>query len=205
MLSHPFGVKTIPLRDFAVPKVRLEDVPESDRQYEIVDGEKLWLPLRSIYACEMAHILCEDLSAYLAGRGVGRAYMHMPYQLPLTFPTVRKPMVSYLSFERFPRNHPIANGAEGLPAVPELVTEILGPEDYAETTLQKVEEYFDAGVRHVWIGYPIRKVMHAFDSFTSVRVLRPGDSLAAEETLPGFRVELSRLFSNPPRSNRNPV
>jgi hypothetical protein len=179
--------------------VRLEEVPESDRQYELVGGVKVWLPLRSVYAHCLAKVLWQELCSYLDGRDLGRAYLHMMYDLGLPGEVCRRPSVSCLSYQRWPKGRRFCPTAEALDAIPELVAEVLGPDDLSEGTLERVENYFAAGVCQVWLFYPMRKVVHLFNSFTSVRAATVGDTLDAGAVLPGFRLRLEPLLHNPPR------
>lgn len=137
-----------------MPDVRLEDVPESDRLYEIVNGKKVWLPLRSIYSCIVAHKLVERLHAYSEDWTRGDAYINMPYEVPVGSNTVRRPSGSYVSAARLRARGPLDPLREGNPVVPDLVIESLGKDDLADYTMDKVHQYLASGVPLVWIIFP---------------------------------------------------
>jgi Uma2 family endonuclease len=177
-----------------MPNVRLEDVPESDRLYEIVNGKKVWLPLRSVYACFVAHNLVERLYDYSEGWTRGHCYINMPYEVPVGGNTVRRPSGSFVSAERLRARGRIDPRKEGNPVAPELVIEVQGADDFAETTLGKVHEYQFAGVSLVWVVYPLLRCVHAFSSPTRIRVFTETDILDAGDVLPGFSVAMPDLF-----------
>ncbi len=59
----------------------------------------------------------------------------------------------------------------------------------------KVQEYFQAGVRLVWVVYPTQALVHVYESFTGpIRVLTRQDDLDGGAVLPGFRLPLKEIF-----------
>ena len=85
---------------------------------------------------------------------------------------------------------------EAWDVVPDLVVEVVSPTDKADDLLEKVEEYFLAGVVQVWVVYPRRRVVHVFESFTQIKVTAEGQELDGGTILPGFRVPLATLFED---------
>ena len=78
--------------------------------------------------------------------------------------------------------------------VPDLAVEVVGPTDVAEDLLGKVKEYFQAGVRLVWVVYPIQRCIHVYGAWNRIRVVTEADDLDGGAVLPGFRRSLDRLF-----------
>jgi Uma2 family endonuclease len=78
--------------------------------------------------------------------------------------------------------------------VPDLAVEVISPHDLAEEILQKVVEYFQAGVRLVWIVYPQQRLVYVHESLTQVRCLTQTEELDGGAVLPGFRLPLANLF-----------
>ena len=77
---------------------------------------------------------------------------------------------------------------------PRLAIEVVSPTNLAEDLLAKVDEYFQAGVRQVWVVYPAAARVHVHESPTQIRVLGRGDELDGGPLLPGFRLPLAELF-----------
>ena len=78
--------------------------------------------------------------------------------------------------------------------VPDLAVEVVSPSDIAQNLLGKVKEYFQAGVRLVWVVYPIQRCIHVYEAWNRIRVVTETDELDGGEVLPGFRRSLDRLF-----------
>ncbi len=60
--------------------------------------------------------------------------------------------------------------------------------------MEKVEEYFRAGVERVWVVFPGAKKVYVYESPTSVRILTAADTLDGGPVLPGFQLPLANLF-----------
>ncbi len=78
--------------------------------------------------------------------------------------------------------------------MPDLAVEVVSPTDTAGKLLGKVREYFQAGVRLVWIVYPVQRCIHVYEAWNRIRVVTETDELDGGEVLPGFRRSLDRLF-----------
>ena len=68
---------------------------------------------------------------------------------------------------------------------PTLAVEIISLTNTADEVAEKLEEYYRAGVRMVWVVYPVQMKIYAYTSTTQVRVLAPGDELDGGNVLPG--------------------
>jgi Uma2 family endonuclease len=78
---------------------------------------------------------------------------------------------------------------------PELVVEILSPDDRMSRVGEKLRDYFSAGVLVVWLVDPgLRRVL-VYRSMVNVTALDSSQTLSDEDILPGFGVPVSDLFS----------
>jgi len=104
---------------------------------------------------------------------------------------VRKPDVSFIRRERLDPNA-VPEGF--ITIVPDLVVEVLSPNDRAVPVARKVDEYLRAGVPLVWVvNEDLRQVwVHRADR--TVTVLSDGDELTADGVLPGFRCPVADFF-----------
>jgi Uma2 family endonuclease len=105
--------------------------------------------------------------------------------------TVRGADVAFISNEGYGR---LGSRTGFLDVAPELVVEVLSPHDSAAGLTQKLREYFQAGVRLVWVADPEAKAILAYRSVTDVREFRESDVLPGDDVLPGFTVGVARLF-----------
>jgi Uma2 family endonuclease len=79
--------------------------------------------------------------------------------------------------------------------VPNLAVEVVSPTNTADEVVEKIEEYFAAGVQLVWVIHPKRRRFEVYESPTAVRVLGPGDVLDGGTVLPGFRLPIDDLYA----------
>ena len=120
--------------------------------------------------------------------------MEMLFHLPEPLDRNRRPDVAYVSPDRWPRDRALPEEANAWDVVPNLAVEVVSPNDMAEDLQEKIAEYFQAGVQLVWVIYPRRGLVHAYESLTQIRCLTRGDELNGGVVLPGFRLQLRQLF-----------
>jgi Uma2 family endonuclease len=105
--------------------------------------------------------------------------------------TVRGADVAFISNERYVR---LDSKRGFLKVPPDLVVEVLSPDDRPGEVARKVREYLEAGVRLVWVADPETKTVIAHRSETDVREFREADRLPGDDVLPGFDVAVAELF-----------
>src|SRR5918999_195811 len=96
--------------------------------------------------------------------------------------TVRGPDVAFVARERVDRI-PRRGYAE---LAPDLVAEILSPDDRPADVLAKVADWLAAGTKLVWLIDPQRMTVHIYRADGSLTMLGEPDSLDGEDVLPGF-------------------
>lgn len=104
--------------------------------------------------------------------------------------TVRAPDVAFVSAERS-GSIPPRGYAE---LTPDLVAEVLSPDDQPAAVLAKVADWLAAGARLVWVIDPDRRQARVYRPDGSLSVLGAGDALDGENVLPGFSCVLSRVL-----------
>jgi Uma2 family endonuclease len=105
--------------------------------------------------------------------------------------TVRAADVAFISNERYAQRQQ-RHGF--LDVAPDLIVEILSPDDRWSDVTQKLREYFGIGVRLVWVADPETKTIYAYRSLTDVREFGESGTLAGDDVLPGFSVPVASLF-----------
>lgn len=107
---------------------------------------------------------------------------------------VRKPDVSFIRLERLsPDDRPEGH----CDIVPDLVAEVISPNDTAYEVRAKTEEYLRAGVQIVWVIDPHAKQVDVHRADGSLQKLYEDEELSGEEVVPGFRLLVSELFRVP--------
>jgi Uma2 family endonuclease len=104
--------------------------------------------------------------------------------------TVRAADLLYISHQRLAGRTPSGY----LDVVPELVVEILSPDDRWNDVMEKLAEYFEAGVDRIWVVSPKLRCVFAYRSLSESRQLGEEDVLSDEEILPGFSLPVADLF-----------
>jgi Uma2 family endonuclease len=99
---------------------------------------------------------------------------------------------AFVSYERLAT---IENFDKFCPFAPDLAVEVMSPSNTAREMDEKVALYFAAGARAVWVFNPKKRTTAVYTSPTGVRVLSERDVLDGGEVLPGFGLELSKLFA----------
>jgi Uma2 family endonuclease len=139
----------------------------------------------------IAALLIHYLLAYVLDKNLG-VVLGEAGTLRIAPGLVRAPDVSFISNERLPKD-----GLEGAPfpsAAPDLAVEVLSKSNTKREIKRKLNEYFHAGVKIAWVIDPKKKnvlVYHSSDSFTT---LGRDQTLDGEEVLPGFRLDIAKLF-----------
>jgi Uma2 family endonuclease len=105
--------------------------------------------------------------------------------------TVRGADVCFYSYQRVPKG-PLPAGY--LDVAPDVVFEVLSPDDRWREVLRKVAEYLDAGVQVVVVLDPERRKIHIFEGDEPTRILTDQEELTLPRVLGEFRVPVSRFF-----------
>ncbi|MBI5304335.1 MAG: Uma2 family endonuclease [Chloroflexi bacterium] len=105
--------------------------------------------------------------------------------------TVRGADIVFISNER------LANrGKSGfLDVAPDLIVEVLSPDDRWNQVTRKLEDYFSIGVRLVWVVDPENEIVHAYRALTDIRCFGIEDTLTGDDVLPGFTISLADVFA----------
>ena len=109
----------------------------------------------------------------------------------------RLPDLAFVSAARMPEG----GEPEGFwPIEPDLAIEVISPNDLWEKVQSKVQEYFAAGVRQVWLVSWQLGTVSIYDSPTHVTILTEEETLTSPTLLPGFSCRVSDIFQWSARS-----
>ena len=107
--------------------------------------------------------------------------------------TVREPDIAFTSVERLPINADIDGYSE---VVPDLVVEVVSPNDRPGEVAEKTAMWLSFGVRLVWLVRPDRRTIEVHRAGGQVETLGEGDALDGLEVLPGFSCDLRAIFDD---------
>ncbi len=105
--------------------------------------------------------------------------------------TIRAADVAFISNERYAQRK---KRGGFLDVAPELVVEVMSPDDRWSEITQKLREYFAIGVKLVWVADPSTRTVYVYRSLTDVREFSQADTLTGDDVLPGFSVPVADLF-----------
>lgn len=104
--------------------------------------------------------------------------------------SVRAADVLFISHERLEQSQ-----SEGfLDVPPELVVEIMSPNNSWEDMRRKLKEYFDVGVDTVWVVEPSNRAVQVYGGIDDVQTLEEGDTLTGDRPLDGLSIDVDTLF-----------
>lgn len=104
--------------------------------------------------------------------------------------TVRGMDGAFISKERHP-----ARPKGYLEVAPEVIVEVISPNDRWKDIQDKLKEYFAIGVEQVWLIEPEDRTVFVYADLTEVIRLGEADTLLGEGVLAGFSVPLAELFA----------
>jgi Uma2 family endonuclease len=182
--------------DTAMQPSGLQESIDDQQHYEIIDGKRVWLSPMSILASRVSSNLHARLAYYLLSNGnpVGEALIETLFRLPLPVDRNRRPDVAFVSAKTIAQA-PLQPGSDNAWAIlPELMVEVVSPHDIAEEIIERLNEYFAAGTKLIWVVYPTQRLLYLYESPRQVRILGEADELDGGLVLPGFRLPIASLF-----------
>lgn len=169
--------------------------PGGETLYEMVDGQVVEKPPMGAYPTWIASLLAQSLGPFARSQKLGRVMVEMLFRIDAERKLQRRPDVAFLSFERWPRDRQVPREA-AWDVIPDLAVEVVSPTNSASEVITKVREYFQAGVRGVWVVYPEESQIYLYDSPTSVNIVQAGGEIDGGTILPGFRLPVATLFED---------
>jgi Uma2 family endonuclease len=148
----------------------------------------------SILAALIATNLATAINSFAKKHSLGRAVSEGLFILAPPATRIRRPDVAFVSFQRWGAAKPLPLQENAWDVVPDLAIEVISPSDLAEEVMEKVEEYFRAGVQQVWVVCARRRLVHMYESLQHIRGLTAADDLLGGAILPGFSLPLKMLF-----------
>lgn len=137
--------------------------------------------------------ICHTLWSYIKAHDIGRAFSNNTGVILSRNPdTVRGPDVFFMSYEKQPRGR--------LPEtyfvqVPDVMFEVLLPDEYGPEFLSRLKEFLDAGVPVVCVLDPDEETAECFyGDHSKDRKLTADEVLTFPDILPGFSVRVGELF-----------
>lgn len=166
-----------------------------DMLYEVVNGQRVEIPPMGAFQGDIASALCACLRPFARTHRLGKVVVEVLFNFGHATIPQRRPDLAFVSYERWPRGRQVP-GTNAWDVVPDLAVEVVSPTNLAEDLVQKVSEYFEAGVRQVWVIYTNVRQVYVYETPTCIRVVAPDGALDGGAIVPGFRLALASLFED---------
>ena len=162
------------------------------KRVELVRGEVVVREPPAAWHGGISNNVAFRLTAFVREHEVGAVFgQDTGFQIAADPDTVRAPDVAFVGAERvgeIPRR--------GYPRLaPDLVVEVLSPDDRPGEVLAKIGEWLDAGVRLVWVLDPEAAQARVHRPDGSLDLLGATDEVTGEDVLPGFRATVAELLA----------
>jgi Uma2 family endonuclease len=169
---------------------QFEHLPEEDHdRYELDHGELVEVSSGNYQHNEIRGILEHSLCTFLSVHRVGAVIAEQEFRLGED--TVRKPDVAFMRFEKVSQ---IDKAKSILEVVPDLIAEIVSPNDTAAQLMRKVDQYLAAGCQCVWVIYPAERKVLGYGPNDKLQAFGVGKKREAPELIPGFSFPVADLF-----------
>lgn len=165
-------------------------LPDDGRRYELIAGvprrrtmgglEHGWIGVRFV----------RPVADFVERLGLGIVVFDVLFRFERNPDEALVPDMAFIRAERLPPRDAWHRVAE---TPPELVLEVVSPNDTAPEVAEKVAYYLAHGVPLVWVAHPRRREITVHRP-GSTRTLAVGEVLDGEEILPGFVVPVRDLF-----------
>ena len=159
-----------------------------NKNYEFVNGKLEKKNMPNAKHSGVSTRLSAEIWFYLKKNKIGRIYNEAHFQIGAD---KRVPDVAFVSADRIP---PTGEPEKFWSFAPDLAVEIVSPTDFYQDVLDKIDEYFKAQVKQVWLINPEKENLTIYFSFDETKVLSKTDILTCEQILPNFRLKLSDIF-----------
>lgn len=159
--------------------------------FELADRALVLKPpgfAQSVLAGALCHIVLNYLDEHELGVGFGPSAMYR-----LKDGLVRIPDFTFVSWGRLPGGE--VPDVEIADIVPDLVVEFPRQGHTKREMDRKVREYFEAGVRLVWLIHYPQRTAEVYTSAKQQRQLTENSTLDGLDVLPGLMVPLHHLFA----------
>jgi Uma2 family endonuclease len=160
------------------------------RLFELVDGV-LVEKCMGFWESYLAGLILTALNTWVIPRHLG--IVTGADGMIRLFPNqVRMPDVAFAAWSHFPGGKPTNDPVPLL--APDLAVEVLSENNTDAEMKRKREEYFQAGVKLLWLVDPKARTVTVFTSADNSVILRDDQVLDGGSVLPGFALSLKDLF-----------
>jgi len=170
----------------------LDRLPDNGFRHELQSGLLVSEPLPGFRHGRVAVAVASLLREHARRHGLDLlVVVESGFILSRSPDTVRGPDVAVVTRQRADRAGDLRRS---FPGAPDLAVEVVSPSNSPVELHAKVADYLAAGTRLVWVVDPEVETVTVYRDLLAPRTLLASDSLAGEDVVPGFQVEVAELF-----------
>ncbi len=162
---------------------------EEDKRYELDEGELIEMTKPAYRHNRVLGILFLELGICCRKNRIGEPLVSENLYA-LSPSTRRAPDVAVILGDRFEE----LKDAKVIPIIPDIAAEVISPSETPRMIHRKRKQYFEAGVKEVWLIHPEVRKIEIWTGAGVSEVLADSDVLTST-WLPGFALALKELFA----------
>ena len=172
-------------------------MPDDGKRYELIRGELIEMPPASHEHGRVAERFGRRIGNFAEEHDLGHGIAaETGVHIERSPDTVRAPDYGFISYERKAEPPPRHGYAE---VIPDLVLEVVSPDDRQTEIDAKTQMWLAAGVRLALVAYPESQEVYAHHDDGTVQRYGVGDTVAGDPVLPGFACPVADIFAFRPR------
>lgn len=164
-----------------------------DRLYEVIDGQVVEIDRMGASETKLASWLIRLLGHFVDPNDLGHVVMETLFDLSSSAGHKRRPDLAFVSADRWPVDQAVPEG-DAWCVVPDLAVEVVSPTNSANEIMERMSDFFIAGVRCVWVIYPRHREVQVYTSLHEMRGYGLDDRVPGDPVLPGLQLPLTKLF-----------
>jgi len=162
---------------------------EEDKRYELDEGELIEMTRPAYKHNRVMRRLVFKLEVYFLQHPIGEPLLSE--NLYALAPSIRRsPDVAIILGDRRAE----LENAKVIPIIPEIAVEILSPSETPRMIHRKLKQYFEAGVKEVWLIDPDSQEAEIWTGPSLPNHVLTSSEALSTTLLPGFSVPLEELF-----------
>jgi Uma2 family endonuclease len=163
------------------------------QRYELIEGELMVTAAAGGRHGAIAQKVAGEMYVYLQNNPIGILLAaETGFYTRGDENTVRAPDLAFIRNEKIP---PEGISDSYLHIVPDLVLEVVSPNDRAGEVDDKIQEWLNFGAPVVWVAYPSSSRMMVYrKGEANAVILNAGDTLDGGSVLPGFQRVVTDFF-----------
>jgi Uma2 family endonuclease len=168
-------------------------LPSDGTRYELIRGELRHMAPAGKEHGEVTVRITWRLAQHVEGHRLGVVFAaETGFRIAADPDTVRAPDVAFVSQARLDA----AGAVEGYwPGAPDLVVEVVSPNDRYTDVEEKTTDWLEAGARMVLVVNPRKRNVTVYRSLSEIVILTAEDTLSGLDVVPGWEVRVGDIFA----------